>query len=251
MISPPSSFDRSWGTASYHGLQTSFERRWANGLALTAAYTWSKSIDPGSSGFFGVEGNSIQNPYDMRPDRSVSSYDVPHNLVLSWVYDLPFGKNKALRTNNRVADYILGNWQVNGLADIRSGQPVNLTIAGDISNTGGNAMRPNVVGDWRVENPTPARWFAREAFAAPAAFTFGNAGRNVLRSDAIKRMDMSVFRNFPFKERYMAQLRVEGYNVLNVVTYGSPVAEFTNANFGRVTSAMASRSLQIGARIYF
>ena len=115
----PSSFDRSWGTASYHGLQTSFERRWSNGLAFTAAYTWSKAMDPGSSGFFGVEGNSIQNPYDMKADHSVSSYDVPHNLVLSWVYDLPFGKSRALRTGNKVVDYAIGNWQINGLADIR------------------------------------------------------------------------------------------------------------------------------------
>jgi len=187
----------------------------------------------------------------MRPDRSVSSYDVPHNLVLSWVYDLPFGKNKPVHTNYGVVDYIIGNWQVNGLADIRSGGPVNLTIAGDISNTGGNAMRPNVVGEWRVEDSTPARWFAKEAFAAPAAFTFGNAGRNVLRGDGVKRMDLSVFRNFPFTERFFIQLRVDAYNVLNVVTYGNPVTEFTNANFGRVTSAMAPRTLQIGARFYF
>jgi len=251
MIAPPNSFDRSWGTASYHGLQTSFERRWSSGMAFTAAYTWSKAIDAGSSGFFGVEGNSIQNPYNMRADRSVSSYDVPHNLVLSWVYDLPFGKGKAVQSGNRAVDYVIGNWQVNGLADIRSGQPVNITIAGDISNTGGNAMRPNVVGDWRVDQSTPARWFAKEAFAAPAAFTFGNAGRNVLRTDGVHRMDLSVFRNFHFKERFMAQLRVEGYNVLNVVTYGAPTSEFTNVNFGRVTSAQAPRSLQIGARIYF
>ena len=247
----PSSFDRSWGTASYHGLQTSLERRWSKGLAFTASYTWSKTMDPGSSGFFGVEGNSIQNPYNMKADHSVASYDVPHNLVLSWVYDLPFGKGKPLHTGNKVVDYAIDNWQINGLADIRSGQPVNVTIAGDIANTGNNGERPNLIGDWRVDNSTPARWFAKEAFAAPAAFTFGNVGRNILRSDSVHRVDMSVFRNFPFKERYMAQLRVEGYNVLNVVTYNAPVAEFTNANFGGVTGAQASRSLQIGARLYF
>ena len=247
----PSSFDRSWGTASYHGLQTSLERRWSNGLAFTASYTWSRTMDPGSSGFFGVEGNSIQNPYNMRADRSISSYDVPHNLVLSWVYDLPFGKSRLLRTGNKVVDNVLGNWQINGLADLRSGQPVNVTIAGDIANTGNNGERPNLIGDWHVDNPTPARWCAKEAFAAPPAFTFGNVGRNVLRSDAVHRVDMSVFRNFRFRERYLAQLRVEGYNVLNVVTYNAPVAEFTNANFGRVTGAMAPRSLQIGARLYF
>jgi outer membrane receptor protein involved in Fe transport len=248
----PISWDRSWGNANYHALQTSLERRFASGFALTASYTYSKAIDPGSSGFFGVEGNSVQNPYNMRPDRSVSSYDLTHNMVLSWVYDLPIGTGKLLRTNSRVLDYIFGNWQVNGIADLRSGLPVNVTIAGDIANTGNvGYMRPNVVGEWRVDDPSSARWFNRDAFAAPAAFTFGNAGRNVVRSDSVQRFDISLFRNFPFGERVFAQLRVEGYNVFNTVTYNAPTAEFTNVNFGRVLSAFPARSLQIGARVYF
>jgi len=248
----PTSWDRSWGNANYHSLQTSLERRWSRGFALTASYTWSKAIDPGSSGFFGVEGNSIQNPYDMRRDRSVSSYDVPHNLVLSWVYDLPFGKGKLLDTGNRAVNYLLGNWQINGISDIRAGTPVNVTVAGDIANTGNvGYMRPNVVGDWRVDQETTARWFNRAAFAAPAQFTFGNAGRNILRSDAVTRCDMSVFRNIPITERWYAQLRVEAYNVFNTVTYNAPVADLTNVNFGRVLGAAAARSLQIGARIHF
>jgi hypothetical protein len=248
----PSSWDRSWGNANYNALQTSLERRWAAGLAFTVSYTWSKAIDPGSSGFFGVEGNSIQNPYDMRTDRSVSSYDIPHNLVLSWVYDFPFGKGKKFQTGSRVVDYLLGNWQLNGIADIRSGQPVNVTISGDIANTGNvGYMRPNVVGDWHVSESTPARWFAKEAFAAPQAFTFGGAGRNILRTDGVHRFDMSAFRKIPINERFYAQLRVEAYNVFNTVTYGAPTSEFNSVNFGRVLSAQASRSLQIGARLYF
>lgn len=248
----PTSWDRSWGNANYHALQTSFERRFSRGMAFTVAYTYSKSIDPGSSGFFGVEGNSIQNPYDMRGDRSISSYDITHNLVLSFVYDLPMGKNKLIHTGNRVADYLIGNWQVNGISDIRSGLPVNITVSGDIANTGNvNYLRPNLVGNWSVDNPTPARWFDRAAFAAPAPFTFGNLGRNPMRADAVHRLDLSLFRNIPINDRFMGQLRIEAYNVFNTVTYNAPTAEFTNVNFGRVLSAMAARSLQIGARIYF
>jgi hypothetical protein len=248
----PTSWDRSWGNANYHALQTSFDRRFAKGLALTAAYTWSKAIDPGSSGFFGVEGNSIQNPYSMRADRSVSSFDVPHNFVLSWVYELPMGKGRLLYTGNRVADYLLGNWQINGIVDFRTGAPVNVAVSGDIANTGNvNYLRPNLVGEWRVNNPTADRWFNKGAFAAPAPFTFGNLGRNVLRADSAQRFDMSVFRNIPINDRVFAQLRFDGYNVFNTVTYNAPVAEFTNINFGRVLGAAASRSLHIGARIYF
>lgn len=248
----PTSWDRSWGNANYNALQASLERRYAHGLAFTASYNYSKAIDPGSSGFFGVEGNSIQNPYNMRADRSVSSYDVTHNVVLSWVYDLPFGKDKSFRTGNRVVDYITGNWQINGIADLRSGIPVNLTVSGDIANTGNvNYMRPNVIGDWHLDNPSPAKWFNTAAFNAPTAFTFGNAGRNILRSDAVHRFDMSVFRKFPIRERAYAEFRAEAYNVFNSVTYNAPTADFASVNFGKVLSAMAARSMQLSARIYF
>ena len=157
-----------------------------------------------------------------------------------------------LHTGNKAADYVLGNWQVNGIADLRSGNPVNITITGDIANTGNvNYMRPNVVGDWRIDQPSRAKWFNTAAFAAPAAFTFGNAGRNILRTDPPRRMDLSVFRKFPIRERVSAEFRAEAYNVLNVVTYGSPTADFANINFGKVLSAQASRSMQLGLKLYF
>jgi hypothetical protein len=188
----------------------------------------------------------------MRPDRSIASYDLTHNLVVSWVYDLPIGKNKSLRTGSRAVDYVLGNWQVNGIADIRSGMPVNLTVTGDIANTGNvNYMRPDVVGDWHIANPTPAMWFNTAAFKAPAAFTFGNAGRNILRSDGVHRFDMSAFRKFPIRERIYAEFRAEAYNVFNAVTYSAPTGDVASINFGKVLSAMPARSLQLGAKVYF
>lgn len=248
----PTSWDRSWGNANYHGLQTSMQKRFAKGLAFTATYTWSKAIDPGSSGFFGVEGNSIQNPYNMRADRSIASYDITHNAVFSWVYDLPFGTNMKMRSGNRMLDYIAGNWQINGISDLRSGAPVNLTVTGDIANTGNvGYMRPDVVGDWHIDNPTRAKWFNTEAFKAPAAFTFGNSGRNTLRAQAVHRFDMSVFRKFPIRERIYGELRAEAYNVFNVVTYNAPTADVANINFGRVLSAMGARSMQLSFRVHF
>ena len=251
-IAVPISWDRSWGNTNYHALQTSLERRFSGGLALSVAYTWSKAIDVGSSGFFGVEGQSIQNPYDMRSDRSVASFDLRHNLVVGWVFDLPFGRNRAFRSGNRILDAVIGDWQVNGIADLRTAAPVNVTIAGDIANTGNvSYLRPNVVGDWKMANPTPQAWFNKAAFAAPAPFTFGNAGRNVLRGDNVQRFDISVFRNFRINEKVYFEFRAEGYNVFNTVTYGDPTAEFTNVNFGRVLSAAAARSLRLGGTIVF
>ncbi len=123
----------------------------------------------------------------MRRDRSVTSFNIPQNLVIGWVYDLPFGRGRQFRTGSKALDLIEGEWQVNGIADIRSGSPVNVTIAGDIANTGNvNYLRPNVVGDWKLSNPTPQAWFNKAAFAPPAPFTFGNApfGASMCRCSA-------------------------------------------------------------------
>jgi outer membrane receptor protein involved in Fe transport len=251
-IAIPSSFDRSWGNANYNALQVALQRRWSHGVAFTLAYSKSKAIGPGSSGFFAADGQSIENPYQIKRDRSVLGFDIPQNLVMSWVYQLPFGKGNALRTGNRTVDYVIGNWQWNGVSNIRSGQPYTLTVSGDIANTGNSSYeRPNVVGNWQVSSPSPQKWFNTAAFAAPAAFTFGNAGGNILRTDGVCRFDMSLFRNIPIRERFVFQLRVEAYNIFNTVTYNAPTAELTNANFGKVLSAMASRSMIIGARVNF
>lgn len=73
----------------------------------------------------------------------------------------------------------------------------------------------------------------------------------VLRSDSVQRFDISVFRKFRITETSYFEFRTEGYNVFNTVTYGDPIAEFTNVNFGRVLSAQAPRSLRIGGKIVF
>jgi hypothetical protein len=250
-IAVPASFDRSWGNSNYHALQTSLQRRFANGLAFTAAYTWSKSIDDAAAGFFGVEGVSLQNPYNPSADRSVSSFDIPHNLALSLVWEMPFGKGR-LRTGSRVVNAAISGWQANAICGLQSGIPVNVTIWGDIANTGNYGyMRPNVAGDWHVDSPSIERWFNTAAFASPAAYTFGNAGRNILRSDASKTLNMSLFRKIQLRERVAFQIRAEASNALNSVTYGAPDAEYTDSTFGQVLSAAPARSIVLGAKIIF
>jgi hypothetical protein len=139
---------------------------------MTAAYTWSKSIDVACSGFFGAEACSVQNEYALNNDRSVSAFDVPHNLVVSWIYEVPFGRGKRFTTNNNVVDYIIGGWQFNGIMALRNGIPYHVTVPGDIANifNSGTYLRANLVGDHRVDNPTPERWINTSAFGAPDQF---------------------------------------------------------------------------------
>src|SRR5437899_412876 len=108
----------------------------------------------------------------------------------------------------------------NGIALLSSGTPYTLSVAGDLANTGNtNYLSPNVVGDWRISDPSPANWFSTAAFAIPASYTFGNIGRNT-RSDWMRNIDLSVFRQFPLKgEQTRLELRVKPFNT---PVYGHP-----------------------------
>jgi len=249
----PSNWTRSWGSSNYNSLQFMADGRGAKGVTYRVSYTWAKSLDYGASGFFGAEDYSVQNPYNIKADKSVSGFDVTHVLTTSWVYELPFGKGKAVQTGSSALDYIVGGWQLNGIAVFRSGQPYNLTVAGDLANTGNsNYLRPNVVGDWSVGTRTPSAWFNKAAFAAPASYTFGNMGRNVLRSDWYRTFDLSVFRRFPIKERAKLELRGEAFNAFNTPIFAAPTVALTSSSFGQVTSMSNSpRQLQLSMKLIF
>jgi hypothetical protein len=231
-------YQRSWARSDYQAFQFRLEQRFHDGLTYAVNYTYSKSIDNGCSGYENPEGCAIQDPYHFNNDRSVSAFDLPHIFTANWVYQLPLGKGKLLDTGNRVANYVIGNWQLNGILSLHSGVAYNLTLSGDTANIGSGAPnnRPNVVGDWRLPNSTPAEWFNTKAFAITAPFTFGNLGRNVLRNDWTRNLDISLFREFPISETKKFQFRFEAFNVFNQVVYGTPGTTPGFPNFGVVTS---------------
>jgi hypothetical protein len=251
----PTFYDRSIGKGSYHALQFQFERRYSVGLAYQVAYTWSKSMDIGSSGWYGVEGQSVTDPYHIERDRSVSAFDLTHVLSLNMLYDLPIGKGKRFSTNNGVLDYILGNWQFNNVFLARSGTPYNVYVSGDVANTGNVGWaqyeRANLVGDPHLDHPTWNEAINRAAFQIPAQYTFGNLGRNRLRTPGFWNLDTSLFRAFPIREWMKLEFRFEAFNIFNTVIYGQPVNDMADtANFGKVLStANSPRQLQLGAKI--
>jgi len=252
----PTYYDRSIGRGNYNALQFQFNRRFSGGLAYQVSYTYSKSIDIGSSGWYGVEGQSVQDPYNFNNDRSVSGFDLTHTLSVNILYELPIGKGKRFSTGNGVADYILGGWQINTITSARSGQPYNLTVPGDSANTGNTGyLRPNLRGDPNLSNPTRQKYFNTAAFAAPAAFSFGNFGRYRLRSSPVWNIDLSIFRQFPFGEHRSIEFRAESFNLPNTAILAAPTSAGANAvdpAFGTVTStANTERTLQLGLKIIF
>jgi hypothetical protein len=249
-------FDRSWGRSNYQSLQATVTKRYGNGLSYSLAYTWSKTIDIGCSGWYGFEGCSVQDPYHFNNDRSVAGSDVPHVLAASWVYELPIGAGKRFRTSSRIANYILGNWQTNGIVQLQSGAPYNIYIGSDIANVGiigsdGNE-RPNLVGNPNLSNPTPQVWFNKAAYTAPAPFTFGNLGRYTGRTDWVRNLDFSLFRQFPFTESKRLELRADSFNIMNTPTFGAPHRDLNDVDFGRVTATRnTERQLQLALKLIF
>jgi hypothetical protein len=245
-------YNRSWSRSNYEAAQLQFKRAFSSGLAATAAFTWSKAIDIGCSGWFGVEGCAVQDPYHFNNDRSLSAFDQTFAFVSSVVYELPIGIGKPLQTGRRALDYVIGNWQVNGIVTLRSGQPFTPVVSGDVANTGNSSyMRPNVVGDWRLDNPTPQKWFNTAAFAAPSLYSFGNSGRNILRSDGRQTADASVFRIFPLREGMRLRLEVMAFNIFNSAIFSTPGATLGSGGFGVVSSTFPARQLQFALKLQF
>lgn len=250
----PTYYDRSWGRSNYHAMQILLDRKFNAGLAYMVSYTWSKAIDIATSGWYGVEGHSSQDPYHFNNDRSVAGFDLPHVLTINWIYQLPIGPGKRFDPTSKLLRHLIGNWQLNGIAFYRSGIPFNLSVPGDIANTGNTSyMRPNYIGgDVKLSNPTPARWFNASAFAIPPSFTFGTLGRHVLRADGVQNYDFSIFRQFPVTENKRLEFRAEMFNAFNTPVYGTPNGTITSVNFGKVTdTANQARQIQLALKFLF
>ncbi len=255
----PTFYDRSIGKANYNAFQLQLNKRYTKGLAYQVAYTWSKSIDYGASGWYGVEGHSVSDPYHLNRDRGPSGFDLTQVLAFNAVYELPIGKGKMFQTGSRAADYILGNWQVNTIVSARSGLPYQVYVSGDVANTGNVGWnqyeRANLVGGVSpyVSNVTRETGLNRAAFKIPEIFTFGNLGRDRLRTVPFWNVDLSIFRQFPIKEKLKLEFRAESFNLPNHAILGQPANDMADAaNFGIITNtANNSRTLQLGAKIIF
>jgi hypothetical protein len=251
---PVTIYDRSVGQSKYNSLQVKVEKRLAGGLSFLMAYSWSKSIDVASSGQF-EESVSNQNTYDPNSSRGVSGFDVPQVFSLATIYALPFGHGK-LWLSQGIASRIFGNWQLNGIVQARSGQPFTPVTNLDIANIGAldasSRDRPDLIGDPKLSNPTPSLWFNKAVFKSPAQYTFGSAGRNILRGDSLKDVDLSLFREDRLSERIKLQFRAESFNLFNHPTFDLPQATITSPLFGVVGGTIGNaRQIQLGLKLLF
>ncbi|HWB95361.1 MAG TPA: TonB-dependent receptor, partial [Bryobacteraceae bacterium] len=247
-----------WGNSNYHAFQARLEKRFSRGLSLLASYTFSKTITDGLDGLWDDNGAQlIRDWYCRACNRSVSSYDQPHRLIINTTYELPFGKGKMFGSGwGPVLHNILGNWQANGILTLSSGQPLRFTTATNTSFSLGGGQTPDTTGKSADLGSarTIDRWFDTGQFTQPAPYTFGTTGRSIsqVRYDHARNLDFSIFKEFVFKERARAELRGEAFNVMNHPLFGAPNTQFGSTTFGQVTTQEnAPRQLQIAVKIIF
>jgi hypothetical protein len=238
--------------ADYDAFSVILRKKMTQGIQADIHYTWSRTRDMAthSNG-----GGAVMDNYDTQRDYGPANWDVPHRLVASYIYELPFFKESG----NAVLRHALSGWQISGVTTIQSGTPVNVTISSDRANIGISGLqRPDVVGPLPSlnceTNPAtrePINCYDSTAFALPAQFTFGNAGRNILRGPKLVNTDLSFAKTVPIGATARVQLRAEIFNVFNNVNFGNPNGVWGTANFGRITTAAPMRQIQLGARFLF
>ena len=243
--------------SSYNALQVTAERR-AHGLGFLASYTYSHALDEGSA-----ESATVTNPYNLRYDYGNADYNVPNRFVASANYQLPFKGSGVLGPLER-------GWQVNAIAQFFDGLPFSVasgTALGDGLTTRAQLLPGFGNGSLPKGQRTLGRWFNTQAFAVPAAGTWGNSGRNILQGPGTKTVDFSIFKDTHLAESKVLQLRAEAFNLANTPQFNNPAATVGTLNpttglwsngFGTISSAASEstfqrteRQVQFAAKITF
>jgi hypothetical protein len=232
-------------SAHYESLQTQLEHRFKKGFTLLAAYTYSHAIDN--------DNGSREDAYNLALETGNSVFDVRQRFVLSSVYELPFGKGKAFLNSSRIGNAVLGGWQLSGILSKQTGLPFTPTENVDASNTG-TTERPNRISSGALPSgqQTIQQWFNVAAFATPAAYTFGNSGRDILYGPGQTNTDLGLSRVTRLNERLHLEFRAEAFNLFNTPQFGNPGTTIGTATAGIISTTLhAQRQLQFALRLAF
>jgi hypothetical protein len=263
--------------STYNALVVQVQRRLTNGLQLTAAWTWGKSLDTRSfdptltvvgTGNASTAGDTPFDINNRRLNYAPSDFDRRHSLQGNWVWELPFGQGKHFLSHaNGVVNRVIGGWEFSGFGRVTSGRPFTV-FAGTNTVSNVNQSTANCTGCTRGEG-TPLNdvgansgntgliWFfnaaQRAQFSAPGPGQFGNTGRNFFVGPHFYDLDASLLKRVAITERFKLEFRGDATNLTNSVSFGAPTTDITSSTFGRIrsTTTSSSRKVQLGAKLYF
>jgi hypothetical protein len=259
------------GQSSYNALYAKLQRSFSNGLSLLASYSWSKTLTDADTTLIGQLAGGFQDPFNLKGEKSVSALDFPQIFVASYVYELPFGKNKALLNTGGLTNAIVGGWEIGGIHHLQSGVPSNFSCATGLP---GNSpcfrysLAPGVSPYTATSitghsNPLTSVYLNAAAFIDPnsnarvnagGGYQYGNLPRNdgAIRYPTSPDSDFSFIKHTPITERTIAEFRVELFNAFNQHRLGTPNQNPNSTAFGQVSGTQnGPRVGQLTLRVTF
>ena len=249
------------GFDTYNSMLVTWTHRFSHGLQVLASYNRSKWLDDvtGNSAWsWGASNQEFRDNTNIAMNKSVDASDVPNSLVVSYIYQLPFGHGQPVGANMpKSVDAIVGGWQLSGVSTFRNGGPLNLTDDNNTSNSFGGGQTPDQVHTplkvsrtWNAAG-TGIIDFDTTAFQQAANFTFGNTERNLsyLRGPGTDLTNFSLQKYFTITERWRVQVRGDAFDIFNHPYFTNPDTGLGDSNFGLISGAFQPREIQGAVKI--
>ncbi len=211
----------------YNGLHVNYEKRMSHGLQFGLAYTFSQALGEGygRNESFGGTSNVMQNPHDRAAEKGRYPFDVRHNAVANFLYEIP----TLAGMKNNAGKYIFGGWQANGIVTLRTGFPFTVS-QGNTLNTSTSQARPDRLATGTTSNPSIQTWFDTSAFRVlscadsrfPERCHYGSSGVGILDGPGMKNLDFSLIKNIRIRETLNVQFRAEMFNFANHANFNIP-----------------------------
>jgi hypothetical protein len=247
-------YDTSGGFSNMNALQVRLQKRMSHGLMFMARYTFSKSLDDASTIGGGAQ-TVIQNNADPLGDYGLSSFNMTHQFMGMFSYQLPFGDRQRFARKGWEKD-IFGEWRVNGSFNANSGTPYTVRVFSKnqaCQNVPGvNSERADQIGSAALADPTVLEWFNTAAFAVPTA-CFGDATRNSIIGPGSFTINSGLTKTIPFGRDGLRRLDFSwnASNLLNHPNFGGLSTVLGSTTFGQITSVGAMRTMQFTTRLNF
>lgn len=251
-------FDTFDTNSNYNALQAKVTKRLSKGFQALVSYTYSKALNENG----GNSDNGClcdqQNENNRRADYGLASFDIRQRLVLSPIWQLPFGTGQTFLNHSGVMNALAGGWEVSAIITFQSGIPFSVLANQDFSNTNSANPRPDRVCNGAGPQ-TVAEWFDVNCFTTDALAQalangtprFGNSGRNILIGPGMQDWDFSAIKRNPVTERVNLEFRAEFFNLFNHPNFGTPGATIGTDTAGQITSAGSPRDIQFGLKLTF
>ncbi len=227
----------------YNSGQVTVRRRFSKQLFVRASYTYAKSIDESSNtgGTIQYNFSSAQDARNLKLERGRSDFDIGHTFAGSFIWTPQLSRH-----------WLATGWQIAGTSTIYTGPPFTPRVA-NVNYSAGEATRPDRIAKGTVPNPSPDRWYDRDAFPVvpTGSYRFGNSGRNILDGPGSIIINLSLSRRIQLGERRTLQFRAESFNLPNHPNFGLPENNVNVISAATINRAKNNRNLQLGLRLEF